>query len=101
MKETNVKFSNVRYTYLAVYLTLVLGSVYMRKMGLSDCLPTKIDKRNESKSLMSASNKDMNTWDFSKCTFNEKKDYDESLNDSDYGLDYDKHNMLQLWRTSV
>ena len=71
--NSKVTFSAFNFTYLMVYLLLlVLGATELHKAGLGDCIPRRKNK-SESRSLCSKVNKDMDSWDFSHITLDERK----------------------------
>ena len=39
VKNTNIKFTGFDYQFIAIYLFLILGTVGMRKLGLSKYIP--------------------------------------------------------------
>ena len=62
VRETSVRFKSIDYMTLTVYLTLVLGTVTMSKLGLSDCIPKRRNKKNSSNSLISPNNRNLECW---------------------------------------
>ena len=44
VRTTSIEFKDINYKRLAVYLYLVMGPQYMRDMGLTACIPSRITK---------------------------------------------------------
>ena len=61
--ESNVKFDNINYQYLLVYLYLVLGEEVFRENGLGELIPSRSNwKESKAKSLSSRINRNMENW---------------------------------------
>ena len=61
--ESNIKFENLNYQYMLVYLYLVLGEEVFRENGISGLVPSRSKwKDSKAKSLSSKINRDMRNW---------------------------------------
>ena len=68
--KTKVMFDAIDYTFLIMYLMLIIGRVQLIKLGLGQCLPTKRTK-DKSNSLLLASNRNKENWDFTRVQMNQ------------------------------
>ena len=59
--DTSVKFDNLDYDFMNIYIYLVLGRGEMIKHGLN-CVPRKKDNKSKSRSLLAKCNRDLNSW---------------------------------------
>ena len=58
--ESDVEFRNINYSYLLVYLYMVLGEEVFRENGLEEYIPVRTNwKDSKARSLSSQINRDM------------------------------------------
>ena len=64
--ESDLSFHGIDYKFLAVYILLIIGADSMKKQGLSNVIPVRIntEKYPETKSLCSKINRNMDNWRF-------------------------------------
>ena len=62
VQDTKVKMKDIGYDFVSIYLVLTVGSVIMRKFGLTECVPFKKDGKCKARSLSSKKNRNINNW---------------------------------------
>ena len=72
VKECDISFNGIDYGRLAVYLFLVMGRAVMTCCGLEECIPVRLGKESNARSLGAKKNREMSNWSINAEHFSEQ-----------------------------
>ena len=72
VKECDISFNGIDYGRLAVYLFLVMGRAVMTRCGLEECIPVRLGKESNARSLGAKKNREISNWSINAEHFSEQ-----------------------------